>query len=445
MKEHFRKGYNRLTNVFSRELLEASLPSVVFILIALVVGYKFIDPAPPRKIVISTSSQGSNYVAYASIYREYLKREGITLELRESGGDLENLQRLKNEASGIDMAFVQDGVARTEGAGSLQSLGSLYYEPAWIFCRCKTEISHLSDLKGKKIAVGKEGSGTHILAMALLNASGVSSQNSDIVALDAESAKQAILKGEIDAAMMVDVPNSPIIKEMLDDASIRLVSLDNAEAFTRRFNYLHHLTLPEGSLDMERNIPSRDIHLLAPVVSLVARGDMHPALVYLMLKVISQVHGGSGMLNKEKDFPSDKDNDFPLSDQATNFYRSGLPFLDKYLPFWAATFVNRTLIVILPLLAIFIPLTRIIPTVYIWLLKMKLYRYYGELRFLETQLRQNIGKQSYLEYLDELNGIEDKVNELKLPVAFSQHIYELRAHIELVRTKLARLEALSRK
>ncbi len=440
MKEKVRKGYNRLANVFSRELLEASLPSIIFILIALVVSYKFIDPAPPKKIVISTSDQGSNYGAFASVYREYLKREGITLELRESGGDSENLQRLKNEDSGVDMAFIQDGIARTEGAGSLQSLGSLYYEPAWIFCRCNNETYHLADLKGKKIAIGKDGSGTHILSMALLNASGVNAQNSELVSIDDKGAEQAILKGEVDAAIIVDVPNSPIIKEVLSDESIHLVSLDDAEAYTRQFNYLHHLTLPEGSLDLERNIPSRDIHLLAPVVTLVARGNMHPALVYLMLKVIAQVHGGSGMLNKEKDFPSDKDNDFPLSDQASNFYKSGLPILDKYLPFWAATFVNRSLIVILPLLAIFIPLTKIIPTVYIWLVKMKLYRYYGELRFLETQLRQSVGKQTHAQYLDELNEIEDKVNELKLPVAFSQHIYELRGHIELVRRKLERLE-----
>jgi TRAP transporter TAXI family solute receptor len=445
MKEQVKKSYTRLANVFSRELLEASLPSIIFILIALVVGYKFIDPAPPRKIVISTGNHGGNYGAFASVYREYLKREGIALESRESGGDRENLQRLKDEKSGIDMAFVLDGIASTEGAGSLQSLGSLYYEPAWIFCRCKNEISHLSDLKGRKIAVGKEGSGTNILSMVLLNASGVNSQNSDLVSMDAEGAEQAILKGEVDAAIIVDVPNSSIIKEVLNDESIHLVSMDDAEAFTRQFRYLHHLTLPEGSIDIERNIPSHDIHLLSPVVTLVARGDMHPALVYLMLKVISQVHGGSGMLNKEKDFPSDKDNDFPLSDQAINFYKSGLPILDKYLPFWAATFVNRSLLVILPLLAILIPLTKIIPTVYIWLVKMKLYRYYGELRFLETQLRLSAGKQNHADYLDELNEIENKVNELKLPVAFSQHIYELRGHIELVRTKLERLDASSRK
>jgi TRAP transporter TAXI family solute receptor len=440
MKKQLDKSYHKLTEIFSRELLEATLPSIVLILVVLVIGYKFIDPAPPRKIVISTGSPVGNYRAFASIYGVYLKKEGITLELRESSGDVENLKRLKDDGSGVDMAFIQDGIASSEGAGTLVSLGSLYYEPAWILCRCKKEITHLSELKGKKIAIGIEGEGTRVLALALLGASGINTENASLVSIGGEQAAIAILKGDVDAAIFVDVPDSPIIAEILKDPSIQLVGLNDAEAFTRQFSYLHHLTLPQGALNLGRNLPSHDVDLLAPTATLVIKENMHPALVYLMLKVISQVHSGPGMLHKKGDFPSEKDTDFPVSSQAVNFYKSGPPFLDKYLPFWAATFVSRTLIFILPLLALLIPLTRIIPTAYIWLVKMKLFRYYGELRFLETQLNEGGDRENNKQYLEKLNEIEDRVREMKLPVTFSQYVYDLRSHINLVRSRLERAE-----
>lgn len=436
MKKKPDRNYDKLTDIFNRELLEATLPSILLILIALVIAYKFIDPAPPRKIVISTGNPELNYTTFASIYEVFLKKEGITLESRSSAGDVENIKRLKDPESGVDIAFVQDGIASSEGAGSLLSLGSLYYEPVWIFCRCKKEISHLSNLKGKRIAVGREGEGTRVLAMKLLNASGINEKNATLVPIGSEESAQAIVKGEVDAVIIVDIPDSPIIKKISENHAIRLVSLNDAEAFTRQFPYLHHLVLPEGSLSIQRDIPSHAIDLLAPTATLVVKDSMHPALVYLMLKVISQVHSGAGMLHEKGEFPSAKDSDFPLSSQAVNFYKSGLPFIDNYLPFWAATFVNRTLIVILPLLVIFFPLTRIIPSIYTWLIKRKLFRYYGELKYIETQLGGNIqGKDNNL-YLEKLNEIEEMVRKVKLPITFSQHAYELRAHIELVRSKI---------
>lgn len=438
MKKKLELSYNKFADIFTRELLEATLPSLLLILVALVIAYKFIDPAPPRHIVITTGDPSLNYSAFASIYGVYLKNEGVTLESRESSGDVENLKRLKDPDSGVDIAFIQDGIASTEGAGSLLSLGSLYYEPAWIFCRCKHDVSHLAEFKGKRIAIGKIGEGTHALSTALLNASGITAKNTTLVAIGGEDAAQAILHGKVDAAILVDVPDSPILQKILADRAIKLVSLDDAEAYTRQFSYLHHLILPEGSLNLERTIPARDVDLVAPTATLVVKEDVHPALVYLMLKVISKVHNGPGMLHKAGDFPSAKDTDFPLSSQAVNFYKSGLPFIDKYLPFWAATFVNRTLIVILPLLALLIPLTKIIPTIYTWLIKRKVYRYYGALRYLENQLKRQDIEQKKEDYLEKLNEIEDRVRELKLPVTFSQHAYELRAHIELVRSKLER-------
>lgn len=427
---------NKFTSIFTREMLEATLPSVLLICLALFFAYKFIDPAPPRKIVIATGESDLNYNAFAAIYGVYLQKEGITLTLRKTSGDTENLRLLKDAESDVDIAFIQDGVAHSEGAGSLLSLGSLYYQPVWIFCRCKASTTHLSALKGKRIAIGYAGNGTHTLVSTLLNESGINANNTRLVEIGGEEAATALRQGKLDAALFVDVANSGMIHEMVTDKRLRLLSLDTAEAFSRKFAFMHHLVLPEGAMDLARNIPSHDVHLVAPTATLVVKENMHPALVYLMMKVIAEVHGGPSMFNSKGEFPSAKDTDFPLSTQALNFYKSGLPIIDKYLPFWAATFVNRTLIVILPLLALLIPLTKIIPMVYVWLVKRKLFRYYGELRFLDTQLQEIKSAEDVQECLDKLNDIEAKVVNVKLPVPFSQYAYELRAHIELVRSKL---------
>lgn len=433
------QGYQKFSSVFTREMLEAVLPSLLMIVVALFFAYKFIDPAPPRKIVIATGNDDLNYNAFASIYGVYLQKEGIQLEIRRTGGDLENLKLLKNPESDVDMAFIQDGVASSDGAGSLLSLGSLYYQPVWLFCHCKKPQTHLSALRGQRIAVGSPGQGSALLARNILAASGVSAENSTLVAVGGEAAVDMLARHKLDAMIFVDVPNSEMVSQLSKQRSLRLMSLDTAEALSRQFSYLHHLVLPEGALNLKQNLPVHDVHLVSPTATLVVKEDMHPALVYLMMKIIAEVHGGAGILNAKGEFPSAKDTDFPISTQALNFYKSGLPFIDKYLPFWAATFVNRTLIVLLPLLALLIPLTKIVPMIYVWLVKRKLFRYYGELRYLDAQLSQSLDAEQRSEITQALNEIDSRVTLIKLPVTFSQYAYELRAHIELVRAKLNKL------
>jgi hypothetical protein len=297
-------------------------------------------------------------------------------------------------------------------------------------------VLHLSGLKGKRIAVGRAGSGTHILSQMLLNAAGVTAQNSKLLEIGDEDAEEALRHSTVDVVFISGVPTTPLIQELALLPNVTLANLDEAEAYARQFNFLHHLVLPEGALNLESNIPPHEVHLLAPTVTLVARDDMHPALVYLVLKVISRVHSGAGMLQREREFPSDKDTDFEMSSQAKHFYESGPPFLDRYLPFWAATFVSRVLIILLPLAALAIPLSRIVPAVYTWLIKSRIYKLYGELRFLEMQLRNAQPPLELSASRKELDAIENRVNHLHLPVAFASHVYELRSHIELVRSKL---------
>ncbi len=413
-----------------------SLPYLLAFLAILIVGYWLIDPAPPKKMVISISKEDGNYQAYAHLYQALLQQDGITLEIRETEGPIQSLAELHKEGSGVDMAFVPGGIGGLESTVGLVSLGSLYYEPLWIFHKGKNRIEHLSQLKGKRIGVGRPNSSTRLLTTVILNAAGVNADNSTLYEIGEDDSKQALSLGIVDEIFLSGVPSSPLIGEVANMRGVSLVDLNESEALARQFTYLHHLALPESALSLQANIPPRKLDLLAPTVTLVARDSVHPALTYLLLKVLTRVHGGAGLLQHENEFPSDKDSDFELSDQAAYFYKSGPPFLDRYLPYWAATFVSRVLIILLPLLALAIPLSRVAPAGYTWVIKSRIHKLYGELRFLELQLRKGGTSVDVSHFRNELDAIENKVNHLRLPVAFSSHLYELRSHIGLVRKQM---------
>lgn len=419
------------------EAFRAVLPYLVALLLIAAVGYWLVDPAPPRKMSIAVSMEDGNSLAYASLYAALLQQEGVTLEIRNTEGPQQNLETLRQEVGGADLAFVPGGMAGGQSTVGLVSLGSLYYEPLWIFHKGKRKIAHLSQLKGLRIGVGRPGSSTRLLSRMLLDAAGVDDGNATLYEIGEDDSKEALKHGVADVIFLSGVPDSPLIREVARQPGVALADLDDAEALARQFPFLHHLTLPESALDLRANLPPHRAQLLAPTVTLVARESLHPALSYLLLKVLTRVHGGPGMLQQEREFPSDKDSDFDLSSQAAYFYESGPPFLDRYLPFWAATFVSRVLIILIPLLALAIPLSRVAPAVYAWLVKSRIHKLYGELRFLELQVRTAPPPVDMARFRLELDAIENKVNHLRLPVAFSSHLYELRSHIALVRARLA--------
>jgi TRAP-type uncharacterized transport system substrate-binding protein len=418
------------------EALKSVLPYILAILFIVGGAYWLIDPAPPRTIVIAVSKHNSDYHAFAQLYGALLSREGIQLEIRDAEGPIQILDELRSEHPKVDMAFLLGGTASAESSIGIASLGSVYYDPLWIFSRSGHKIVHLSSLKGKRIAIGTPGSGTNILSRIILNAAGVTDQNSKLLEIADDDAADSLKHGSADAIFIASLPTSPLIQNLAADRRLAMADLDEAEAYSRQFTFLHHLVLPEGALNLEANVPSHPVNLLVPTVTLVARDSMHPALVYLVLKVIKRVHSSAGMLQAENEFPSDKDTDFELSDQARKFYESGLPFFDRYLPFWAATFLNRALIVLVPLIALAYPVTRMAPSVYAWLIKSRIHKLYGELRYLETQLHSNQHPLDPESSRKKLDAIEYRVNHLHLPVAFSSHLYELRTHIALVRSQL---------
>ena len=419
-----------------REALKSALPYIAALLFIVAGGYWLADPAPPKTIVIAVSKHNSDYLAFARLYGALLQQDGVSLKIEKASGPVEIMEQLRQPAGKVDMAFLEGGTASSESTAGIVSLGSLYYQPLWVFSRKGHKVIHLSSLKGKRIGVGEGGSGTNILARTILNAAGVTEGNSALLPMGDDAAAAALQHGIVDTIFISGLPTSPTVQDLAANPDFVMADLDEAEAYSRQFTYLHHLVLPEGALNLERNIPAHPVNLLVPTVTLVARESMHPALVYLVLKVISRVHGTAGMLQKAHEFPSDKDSDFELSPQSRKFYESGLPFFDRYLPFWAATFLNRVLIVLVPLIALAIPVTRMAPSLYAWLVKSRIYRLYGELRYLETQLHSRQHPLDPETCRRELDAIEDRVNHMRLPVAFSSHLYELRTHIALVRSQI---------
>jgi TRAP-type uncharacterized transport system substrate-binding protein len=422
-----------------REKLIILCPAVVLATLAFLIAFNFVDPFPPRRLSIGCGPpEGANF-KFAQAYRELLSREGITLELRTTAGSAENLKLLGTTSGGVDIAFVQGSMKSLVQNTDLVSLGSLFFEPLWIFHRNGLALRRGPDLKGLRLAVGEEGSGTKILTMRLLELNGVNSQNTRILASGYQKAADMLLNGEVDVAFFVSTHRAAYVINLIDSKSVKLMGFERAEAYALIYHYLYVLKLPEGVIDFEANIPARDLSLVAPTTQLVARPDLHPALINLLLEATEIVHESGGDFEREGEFPTPKYLDFKLSPEAERFYKHGPPFLQRYLPFWVAIFVSRMTILLLPLIAVILPLFKVLPLVYRWRVRSKIYRWYSKLRALDPERHKEEGTERLQEYLVKLEGIEEKVSNISVPLSYSEELYHLRMHIDMLRSKLKQM------
>ncbi|MGL4409189.1 MAG: TAXI family TRAP transporter solute-binding subunit [Zoogloea sp.] len=401
-------------------------------------SWQFVRPAPPSHIVMSTGPAGGAYQYFAERYRDALAREGITLELRPSTGAVENLQRLKTDPE-VDLAFVQGGIIDEPDSEDLASLGTQYLEPVWVFYRGTPGLERLVQLKGKRIAVGRPGSGTLLFSLQILSASGFQPNDPHLVHLGGDEAVDALRRGRVDALLAVGAPQAPLIARLLAEPGLQLLDFAQAEGYARRFPHLETLRLPRATLDLAQDRPPRDQHLLAATANLVARADLHPAVVALLLKHSQEIHGKPGLLQGANQFPAPRDHGLPLHGAAKRFYENGAPLLQRYLPFWLATLIDRMLVLLLPLIGVALPLFRILPGLYRWRMDSRVYRWYGELKLLEHHLEEEalpLAPALGAELLERLSRIETEASRRKLPLAFSKDMYTLREHIQLVRHRI---------
>jgi TRAP transporter TAXI family solute receptor len=431
----------KFTRVSLRDLIVTAGPVTLLVLALCIAAYWLIDPSPPKRVVLSTGQENSAYQEFGKKYAAVLARQGIAVELRASPGSMENLKRLQDSDSGVDIAFVQSGSteqAEAERQG-LVSLGSLFTEPVWIFLRGHRKVNELSQLKGMRINVGPEGTGVPRLFKRLLDANNIDPAELRLGTLENTPATAALLGGRIDGVVFSSAPDAPLIQMLLQTPGIQLVDFPQAEAYTRRFPFLSHVVLPRGIADLGKNLPARDYHLIAPTATLVAREDLHPALVDLFVQSAAVIHGGTGWFNAQKAFPTASYTEIPVARDAERYYRNGPTFLERYLPFWLANFFSRMWVVIIAMGALAVPLSRIVPPLYVWKVRSRVYRWYGKLRAVEqaiddvpTDKRTTV----YQEQLRRLDEIEEKANHVTIPLSFAEELYGLRSHINLVRKRI---------
>jgi len=422
-----------------REKLIIFCPAGVLVILAFVIAFYFVDPFPPRRISIGCGPpEGANFI-YAQAYREILAKEGIALDLRSTAGSAENLKLLGAKSGGVDVAFVQGSMKSLAPNTDLVSLGSLFFEPLWIFHRSDLAVRRIPDLKGLRLAVGKEGSGTKILTMRLLELNGVNSQNTRILSYGYQEAEGMLLNGEVDVAFFVSTHHAAYVINLIDSKAVKTMGLERAEAYALLYHYLYVLKVPEGVIDFEANIPPRDLTLVAPTTQLVARPALHPALINLLLEAAEIVHKSGGDFEREGEFPTPQYLDFKLSPEAERFYKVGPPFLQRYLPFWIAILVSRISILLLPLVAVVLPLFKLMPLVYRWRMRSKIYRWYAKLRKFDPERHKEEGPDRLQAYLAGLEEIEEKVSHVSVPLSFSEELYQLRMHIDMLRSKLKQM------
>jgi TRAP-type uncharacterized transport system substrate-binding protein len=434
--------------LLKRDLLATVGPFALVGIVLLAIAYWVLDPSPPRRVVLATGTEQGAYAEFGLRYAEILARHGIKVQLRATQGSAENLALLRDPDSGVDLAFVQGGADRRFGPdedadAGLVSLGSLFYEPVWIFYREDAARRLLGDarrpdslahLKGWRINIGATGSGVAVLLEKMLEANHVEPGQIDLARLSQTPAVMALLDGSVDAMAFVSAPESLMVQMLLKTPGIGLMNFAQAEAYSRLFSFMTAVTLPRGVVDLERDMPPQDVHLVAPTGTLVARDSTHPALIQLFVQAAQQVHGSAGWFHKMGDFPNGRTTERRLASEAERFYRSGVPFLQRYLPFWLANLIERMWPVLVTLIAVLLPLSRILPPLYELRVRSRIFRWYAQLRAVEAGL----GQRPADALARELADLEERVGHISVPLAYADELYSLRSHIRLVRDRLLR-------
>ncbi len=434
----------RPAHISFRGHLSILVLGLLMVIVCGVILFHFVLPAPPETLVMTTGMEGGTYSVFGKRYQEAMARQKFHLQLLPSSGSVENFNRLKDESFRVDVGFVQGGTISAKEVSNLVSLGGICYSPLWVFYRSQEMLDDLSLLKGKRIALGPEGSGSRKFSMELLRASNAAAPPTRLLDLPSTAAVKAILEGRVDVIIISSTVDNGLVQDLLHSEGIKLMNFRQAEAYTRLYPALSQVTLPKGILDLAKNKPATDIHLLATTTSLVVRKSLHPAMMYTLLDAAVDIHGDAGWVQKAGEFPSPKSQDLPLSDIAERFYKSGRPFLLDYLPFWMAAYIDRMILILVPAAVVLIPLLRIIPPVYFWWNRRKLYKSYEDLKHLEMEIGDDSAPGRMMEYEETLDRIEAFINEIHVPLALFKEVYLLKEHVDFVRNKLARLEQRSK-
>jgi len=426
-----------------RDIVKTVAPALLVTLIGFLIAFYFVEPPPPKKLVIATGPSGGNYYAVAGKYAKLFEKNGVNLTVRETAGSVENYELLLNDDF-VQLAIVQGGTApQVPGTDRFESLCTLYLEPIWVFFRRGLPITRLSDFEGKRIAVGEGGSGTQVLAEMLLNANGVEDERVDTVFLreNRNRSVRMLRDGDIDAAFFVLSAESPIVRDLLLDEQLELLSFERSRAYAQRYPFLEAAVLARGVVDLQQDLPRSDVNLIAPVANLVATHELHDAFIPLLLEAATDVHEAGGLVTEPGEQPSLNGIEFPPNAVARHYLKYGPSFFQEYLGFWIASLIDRTKIMLVPLVILLIPLAKLAPPVYRWRIRSRIYRWYALLREIDQALRNGGDSDELQEFGRKLNEIDRELGEVTVPLSYMEEFYHLRQHIELIKRWLDERQA----
>lgn len=410
------------------------------------IAWVFVEPAPPRQIVIATGSAHGAYYAFAQQYAQQLAKNGITLEVRETAGSVENYELLQTDPD-VHLAIVQGGTAPRDvrEEDQLEAIGSLYLEPLWVFYRFEDELTDLRDLKDSTVGIGVDGSGTQSIARLLLAENGMQTDDArQFRPVGGTDAAEQLRNGTLDAAFFVTAPDAEVVHQLLQTDGVKLMSFDRHAAYSRRHPFLTDVTLSRGVIDLAADLPSEDVSLVAPAANMVATPALHDSLVPLLLKAAKITHESGSSLVRPGRFPSTEFVEFPLNESARLYFEWGPPFLQKYLPFWIASAIDRGKVLLLPALTLLLPLFKIAPPLYRWRIRSRIYRWYEILRDIEQDIHRSVETAVLERHGRTLSAMELELDELaSVPLPYMEEFYNLRLHVEFVERRVRR--ALSRR
>ena len=423
-------GYNRW-QLFKG--LAASLCIVGIVSLALM----YFIPAPPSKVVMATGVKGSSFEYFAKQYREIFARSNIELELRETAGAVETIKLLQDPKSDVQIALMLGGVSDGKHAPGLLSLGTVYNNPYWIFYSSNEPFERLSQLIGKRIAVGPVGSRGRTAAEQILGKAGVNSESATLLPFTGSAAVEAMNDGKVDAVWIGGTPDSPAVHSFLHNPNVRILGFQTAEALTRLFPELARLVLPQGVIDIYRNIPPNDVPLIGTPTKVLVRSDLHPEIVQLLLQTMVEAHSGANIFQRAGEFPNSTDVEYPVAPAAIDFYKNGPSFMQRHLPLWLSVHAQRAIAVLVAAIALGLPMFRFLPWAYNWITRRRLFYWYAQLKKLEASFDVSPVNHRLAETRAEIERIEDAVSHISFPLTFSDQLYNLRSHIEIVRRKIS--------
>ncbi|MGV7244791.1 TAXI family TRAP transporter solute-binding subunit [uncultured Caballeronia sp.] len=396
-----------------------------------------IKPAIQRTIVITTGADGGIYRGFADRYAPILKQDGIVLDIRSSSGSIENYQRLSKPGSDYEVGFVQSGTVSAKEADGLQTIAAVSYEPIWVFYRGDPVINRLAQLRGKRIAIGVPGSGLLDVSLQLLAYSGITAVNTALLKMDAGKAYQELNAGRLDAAFFIGRPDGTMQQTLLN-SSLKLMNFAQADALVQKFPALSKVIFPRASTSIVNDLPQADVTLLAATALLVSKDSLHPALTYLLLDAAKRVHGAEDYFTPMNTFPNANTEEFPVSDESTRYFRSGRPILQRYLPFWLASFVERRLLILLPFMALLLALLQALPRMAERQIKNRLVIWYREIKSLEDEIWKvnRPTADQIAQWRDEIQNLDAHANEISIPQRYLQDVYNLKQAIGFVRARI---------